>query len=331
MVNVNEFDLNLLVAFDALLRERNVTRAGARIGMSQPSMSNALARLRKEWGDPLFVRTPRGMEPTPFALRLAKPVQQGLAILREGLEQPFGFDPLTSQRHFRLLMSDVAQVIVMPSLVKHLKRVAPRIRVSALPLPREQYANALETDQADLAIGNLPLLQGAFYQQRLFEDDYVCLIRRDHPLLSSALGLDEYLSAQHVAVINSVGDAMVSRELTRRGLSREIVLEIPNFLTVYDIIKNSDLLATAPSIVARSRLPDDSVVVRPLPISIPRANVRQYWHLRYHNDPPHQWLRSELARLHHAAADDELGLPRSVEPPRPSSSGADNGQDCKAS
>ena len=328
MVNVSDFDLNLLVVFDALLRERNVTRAGSRIGMSQPSMSNALTRLRKAWGDPLFVRTPNGMEPTPLALRLAKPVQLGLATLREGLEQPFGFEAATSQRRFRLLMSDVAQVVVLPLLMKHLKVVAPLVKISALALPREDYANALETDRADLVVGNLPLLHGAFYQQRLFEDDYVCLIRNGHPLLKGKLELEDYLEAQHLTVINSVGDAMVSRELALRGLVRNTTLEVPNFLTVSNIVKNSDLLATAPSLVVRVQSPDDAICVRELAFSIPRANVRQFWHLRYHNDPAHQWLRAQLARLHHGMNEATGTDMNSVEEPSlltPSSLLADSG------
>ncbi len=300
MLNMGGFDLNLLLVFDAMMRERNVTRAGARLGLSQPSMSNALTRLRKAWNDPLFVRTPTGMEPTPLALKLAQPVRHGLEALREGLEQPETFNPLTAKRRFRLVMSDIAQVILLPLLMEELLHAAPQVRLDVLPLPREAYARALEEDHIDLAIGNLPFLNGAgFYQQRLFDDEYVAVVRRDHPLTEGPLTLERYIDTPHLAVINSLGDRMVEQGLSGLGARREVVLNVPNFLATAIIVTNSDLVVTLPRTVIRMQKLEQAVAMLPLPFPMARANVRQFWHIRHHQEPASQWLRSELARLMH--------------------------------
>ncbi len=298
MLNMGGFDLNLLLVFDAMMRERNVTRAGARLGLSQPSMSNALARLRKAWNDPLFVRTPHGMEPTPMAVRMAQHVQVGLASLRQGLEQPGLFDPATAERRFRLVMSDIAQVILLPALMEFVQRAAPGLRLDVLPMPREAYARALEEDHIDLAIGNLPFLNGAgFYQQRLFEDDYAAVVRAGHPLAAEPLTLERYTRMPQVAIANSLGDRMVDQALATLGVRRDVVLVVPNFLVPAVIVSDSDLMVTLPRAVLRMQKLEDAVEMLPLPFPMPRANVRQFWHLRHNHEPGNQWLRAQLAQL----------------------------------
>ena len=296
-MNIQTFDLNLLLAFDALLRERNVTRAGARIGLSQPSMSNALTRLRKLCDDPLFVRTRAGMEPTPLAQKLAGPVQQGLETLKIGLEQPCGFDPAKSARTFRLVMSDIAEITVLPRLMAALKQAAPGVNIVATQVPRERFRSVLENGEADLALGNLPELKSGFYQQRLFQDHYVCLARRDHPDIGERLSLRQYLQGSHVQVSTSVGDTMIDRELTKRGLQRRIALQVPHFLVVTVIVMSCDLLVTIPYTVVSLLRAMERVKVMKLPFRIPDANVRQFWHQRYHHDPANRWLRRLIAEV----------------------------------
>lgn len=296
-MNIQTFDLNLLLAFDALYRERNVTRAGARIGLSQPSMSNALTRLRKLCDDPLFVRTRAGMEPTPLAQKLAVPVQQGLETLKIGLEQPFGFDPVSSDRTFRLVMSDIAEISVLPRLMAALKHAAPKVNIVATQVPRDQFRSVLENGEADLALGNLPELKSGFYQQRLFQDSYVCLARRDHPDIGDRLSLRQYMQGSHVQVSTSVGDTIINRELAKRGLHRRIALQVPHFLVVTVIVMSCDLLVTIPSTVVSLLRTMERVKVMKLPFSIPDANVRQFWHQRYHHDPANRWLRRLIAEV----------------------------------
>jgi DNA-binding transcriptional LysR family regulator len=296
-MNIQTFDLNLLLAFDALYRERSVTRAGGRIGLSQPSMSNALTRLRKLCDDPLFVRTRAGMEPTPLAQKLAGPVQQGLEVLKIGLEQPFGFDPASSDRTFRLVMSDIAEITVLPRLMSALKRVAPQVNIVATQVPREQFRSVLENGEADLALGNLPELKSGFYQQRLFQDHYACLARHDHPDVGERLSMRQYIRGSHVRVSTSVGDTMVERELTKRGLQRRIALQVPHFLVVTVIVMSSDLLVSVPYTVVSTLHLQNRVKVLRLPFTIPDANVRQFWHQRYHHDPANRWLRRLIAEV----------------------------------
>lgn len=301
-VNAKSLDLNLLVVFDVLMRERNVTRAGMAVSLTQPSMSNALARLRRHFDDPLFIRSPRGMEPTALAKQLAPSISEGLDTIRRGLEEPMGFRPGESKRTFRLLMSDVAEVTLLPFLMRALKQEAPNAKVRVLPIAREHYGAMLDRDEADLAIGNLTL-GDHFYQQRLFEDRYVCLGATKSHGVQSRIALRDYLSAQHVRVTSSRGDALVEDALVKRGLARSISLELANFLAVPLIVMHSELLVTLPS-TAHAMLPfSEAVSSYTLPFSIPRANVRQYWHLRYHQDPALQWLRSKLLELGPRIAD----------------------------
>lgn len=299
-MNIRTLDLNLLVVFSALIQERSVTRAAESLNMAQPSVSHALKRLRTALRDPLFIRTAKGMEPTPFALRLAPSVLRSLEGLKEGLKHATDFAPANSRRHFRLLMSDAAQMVILPTLIKHLKKQAPHIKITALALPREQYAHALENDVADLALGNLPLLHDIFYQQRLFNTEYICLMRKKHPLANEkkTLLLKDYLKGRHLAVIRSVGDAMVLRELNKQGLSRNITLEVPSFLAVVQIVQNSDLIATVPYTLIDTEYIKSLINVYCLPFNLPKANVRQFWHQRYHNDPAHRWLRKQLVFLY---------------------------------
>ncbi len=179
-MNVQDVDLNLLRVFDAVLRERGVTPAAARLGLTQPAVSNALARLRALLGDALFVRTPKGMDATPFARELAEPVRQALVLLESALAHGPGFDPATATRAFRFYMSDLGQIEFLPPLVERVQRDAPNVRLEAIALDVEHIADALATGALDLAIGFLPGLGAPVRRRHLFRDPYVCLMRADH-------------------------------------------------------------------------------------------------------------------------------------------------------
>src|SRR5437773_7083932 len=183
-MNVQDVDLNLLRVFDSVLAERGVTPAAARLGLTQPAVSNALARLRKVFGDALFVRTPSGMDPTPFARELAEPVRQALALLESALAHGPGFDPATSTRAFRFYMSDLGQIEFLPPLVERVQRVAAGVRLEAVALEVEDIAAALAAGSLDLAVGFLPGLGPPIRRRALFRDPYLCLMRADHPITS---------------------------------------------------------------------------------------------------------------------------------------------------
>jgi DNA-binding transcriptional LysR family regulator len=193
-MNVQDVDLNLLRVFDAVLHEKGVTPAAARLGLTQPAVSNALARLRKLFGDALFVRTPRGVDATPFARELAEPVRQALALLESALAHGPGFDPATSTRAFRFYMSDLGQIEFLPPLVERVQRDAPGVRLEAVALEIEDIADALAAGALDVAIGFLPGLAAPVRRRALFRDPYVCLMRQDHPV--AALTRKRFLEAR---------------------------------------------------------------------------------------------------------------------------------------
>ncbi len=309
MMNIENIDLNLLVAFDAMMQERNVTRAGLRIGLTQPSMSHALVRLRQLCADPLFVRVKSGMEPTPFAHRIAPSVRTGLAMLRAGLQNAVPFDPAQSGRTFEVLLSDLGEVVFLPRLMQHLKAVAPSVSLRVRQLPRESYREALEAEDVDLAIGFLPALTAGFYQQRLFGDHYVCLMRAGHPRIGQRLGIEQFAAESHVMIEpagsryhrsspQSSTTTLIEQYLEKQGLRRHIALRVPHFTVVPEIIETSDLLAVLPSTVARIMAPQRRIKILPLPLDKPPCfEVKQFWHERSHQDEGTRWLRSVIAEL----------------------------------
>ena len=308
IMNLDKLDLNLLVVFDALMQERNVTRAAARIGISQPSMSHALTRLRAHWGEPLFVRTRQGMEPTAFAQQIAPAVNKGLALLQSGLDRASVFDPSVSKRTFHLLLSDIGEIAYLPRILARLKTDAPHVSVRALMLPREQYQGAFEAGEADLAIGFLPALQEGFYQQRLLTDSYVCLVRGDHPRIADVLDVRQFLDEAHVAVEAggsrynpSVSDlsttTLIERHLGEMGVHRTIIVRVPHFVVVPSIVQATDLLAVVPSYLVSSMAGIQNLKVLPLPFDVPAFDVKQFWHKRTHRDAANRWLRGVVADL----------------------------------
>lgn len=293
-MNIATFDLNLLRVFAAIYGERSVSRAASAVGLSQPAMSNALFRLRQACADPLFVRTTSGMEPTPLAEEMIAPVRQALGILRDCLDRPEGFVPARSKRIFRLLMSDAGELAILPALVASLERAAPNAGVEVLRMPHESYKAALQDGVADLAIGNLPFLGAGFYQKSLFADPYCCIARRAHPSIKGTLSLSDYLAVQHVSVATGSADAIVERELARRRQQRSVRLRVTHYRVATDIVSMTDLLATVPQNIVRGLR---GIQAFPLPITLPPADVRQFWHRRVHLEPANQWLRDVLANL----------------------------------
>ena len=290
-VNINTFDLNLLRVFAAIYVERNVSRAALKLGMTQPAISNALIRLRRSCDDPLFVRTSRSMEPTSTATEMFPPIQQVLLILKASFDQPSKFDPQTSQRRFRLLMSDAGETVILAKLMAALQLQAPQIEIEAVQMPHPAYAEALENGSADLAFGNLPFLKAGFYQQKLFSDPYLCIANKNHPLVKrKEINLSNFLTASHILVTSGNADALVEQALTKKRVKRNIQLRLSNYHVAVEIVSKTDLLATVPSKVI-------SPVVQslPLPFAIRGAEVRQFWHRRAHHDAANKWLRNLLA------------------------------------
>ena len=294
-MNVQDVDLNLLRVFDAVLRERGVTPAAVRLGLTQPAVSNALARLRGLFGDALFVRTPAGMDPTPFARELGEPVRQALALLESALAHGPGFDPAASSRAFRFYMSDLGQIEFLPPLLERVQRDAPGVRLEAVALDLEDITESLAAGALDLAVGFLPGLGPPVRRRALFRDAYVCLMRADHPIES--LTKKRFLEASHALVTYRGGHRVIEEALERAGLARRIALRVPHFSVAPMVLERTDLILTLPARVARVFEQRGNLKSLPPPVPIPPAEVAVHWHERFESDPGNRWLRELIGEL----------------------------------
>lgn len=297
-MNITEFDLNLLVVFEAVLAEGSISRAAGRLDLSQPAVSNALARMRKATGDRLFVRLGNAVAPTPYAQGIAGPIRQALAGIRNSLAESRGFDPATSERSFAIYVTDLGEAYFLPTLLARLSAIAPGVRIRTLPMPTEAAQEALKSGEVDLAIGNLPDFRAGFYQQRLFPDHYVCAVRRKHPAIGQRLTARQFAAASHaVAMPAGTGHGVILRTLMEHGLEDRIVLQVQNFLVLPNIVATTDLLAIVPHSVGSQLSRHIDVKLLPLPIPIPPFVIKQCWHERFHDDAGNRWLRQQFAEL----------------------------------
>jgi DNA-binding transcriptional LysR family regulator len=298
-MNVTDLDLNLLRAFDAIASAGSVTVAGANIGLSQPAMSNALARLRELFGDPLFVRTPRGMRPTPFAQQLAQPVRDALRLIQGALQQHAGFDPRSSGNTFRLSMTDIGEMVFLPGLLARVKRDAPGVKIEVARIPIKDVHAALEAGEIDLAVGFLPGLTTGVLRQPLFREHYVCMMRAGHPLAGAKISVKQFREAAHVLVSYAgTGHQVIEETFVKEGLTERIAARVPDFLVVPMILDRTDLIVTVPSRVAAVFAQLGNVKVLKLPVNIPSFEVRLHWHRRFHQDPANRWLREAMTELY---------------------------------
>jgi len=298
-MDIRHVDLNLLLAFDAMLEHRSVTKAGEAIGLSQPAMSAALSRLRATFDDALFIKSGAHMLPTTRAELLAEPVRRVVLTIRTEVLLPGGFDPQLSERTFTVITPDIGEMLFVPPLSAHLTAVAPGVRLNVISRPRGTAAAALADGHADLAIGYYPDLRGAgFFQQKLFENRHVCVMRQAHPLAGrTSLSLDEFLSVKHVVVRPDGREHVLEQHLARIDVRRNVGLELSHFMSLLPAIASSDLVGTVPADLARIFTAYAPVHVVPLPIRAPVISVHQLWHRRSHQDPAVVWLRGQVYKL----------------------------------
>jgi len=289
-------DLKLLQLFDLLYDMRNVTRVAEQLDQSQPTISIWLARLREHLHDPLFIRTPGGMAPTPQADALIGPCREILESLRRFAAWEIAFDPATAQRRFRICMTDASHVTLLPRLLAHVRAQAPGVRLEAARIDGNTE-RALESGEADLAIGYVPWLSGGIYQQHLYEQDWVCIASRDHPRIRKRLSVKAYRSEGHIAITGGTGTALLEQALARERIERQIALELPGFLGLRAIVQSTDLIATVPRHIGETLAQAGNLAVHTCPIPVEGFVVRQHWHARYHHEAGNRWLRSEVARL----------------------------------
>ena len=292
-------DFNLLPIAIALYDELSVSRTARRLGMSQPAVSHALRRLREAFDDPLFVRGPSGIVPTPRAHTIVRAARPHLEHLQEELLKGERFDPATSTRAIVLGLSDIAEMAFLPSILDHLRTRAPKCPVSTVTLPDAQLAEALEKGDVDIAAGYFPALaQRNFRQRRLSRHGFACLMRAGHPLWKSRLTVSAYLAAEHV-VIRRAGRSqeVLERFLERRRMRRKVVLYTSNVLSVPFIVMDTQLVATLPyAVVTRFASITSQVAAALPPFDVP-YDLKLHWHRRFDNEPRSIWLREELTAV----------------------------------
>jgi DNA-binding transcriptional LysR family regulator len=289
-------DPRLLRMFDLIYSTRSVTRAAERLGQKQPTISIWLAKLRRQMGDQLFVRTTAGMQPTPRADELIATAREVLRSMREFSNARPEFDPATARREFRICMADSSHLCLMPQLLAHVRAVAPQVRLIAARIDGET-AQALQSGAADLALGFVPWLESGFYQQTLFPQDWVCLVHRDHPRIRGSLTLRDYNREAHVAITAGTGAQLLQDALSRDGVQRRVVVELPGFLGISGIVSATDLIATLPRQIGETLAGMAHLQVLPCPLTVPPFLIKQHWHARYHEEPGSRWMRGVVAKL----------------------------------
>jgi len=289
-------EANLLQLFDLLYSTRSVTRAAEQLGLAQPTVSIWLSKLRQQLGDPLFVRTPAGMQPTPVADAMISTAREALESLHHLSNWDSKFEPATSERRFHICMTDASHVTLLPQLLAHVRSLAPGIRLGATRIDA-QTGHALESGEADLALGLIPELGAGFYQQSLFTQDWVCLVNARHPRIKKELSLDTYQKEAHIAIVSGTGHRLLDAALERLHISHRVVLELPGFLGLAAIISSTDLLITLPRQIGETLARIGDLRVFPSPFAIPSFTVKQHWHTRYHRDAGNCWLRGVCATL----------------------------------
>lgn len=298
MSDIGRLDLNLLLLLDALHEELNLSAAARRLRVSQPTASANLQKLRDFFGDQLFVRTGRGMKPTPFAETIADPVRQSLDILRRDVVRRTQFEPASSERLIRLTASDVGVMIIIPPLLDALRKMAPLMDVRVVPVAHHRLEEALEKNEIDVAVGYFPDLTGPnIMTQFLFDHSFACLVSARHPTIIDDLSLDQFLAADHI-VINEQGRSqeLFERRLHELGLRRRILLHLPHFMSVPQLVASSAMIATVPKSLG-IWYQNAGLRIFPPPIESPMIQLRQFWHRRLNDDPMVTWLHRLLGTL----------------------------------
>jgi DNA-binding transcriptional LysR family regulator len=296
MSSLEQIDLRLLRIFDAMHANRHVTRAAEELGLSQPTISIGLGKLRRQFGDPLFVRTGDGMLPTPRADALIGPVRDVLHSLRIICEVEATFEPASAKRQFCICMTDASHITLLPQILKAVRQAAPGVTLEAARID-ELMPQALQSGDADLALGLIPRLETGFYQQTLFRQDFICLVRPRHPRVKASLTLAQYQAEEHIGIVSGTGQQLLEEAVENFGIERNVVLRLPGFLGLTAILAASDLIVTLPRHIGETLAALGGLRAHACPFPIPPFFVKQHWHARYHHDLANRWLRGICAGL----------------------------------
>jgi len=294
-MNLKSVDLNLLVAFDALMSERSVSRAAAKLGITQSALSHALKRLRIMFGDPLMRRGPRGMEPTERAISLQQPMNGILANIHSIISTKLAFDSARTKRTFKLSMSDAMSVEALPLIVRKLRKHAPNIDLLVTSSGPKDACARIINDEVEIAIGVFPHVQPELLRRELYRDELICVADKNNPLLRRGR-MDEksYLASPHVTVAPNLDSGVQLDEIfVAMGLNRRVVATVPHYIALPALIRGTDLIGHTRLRLVNVLRSSSNLVVFPIParIRVPELSFEEIWHARYEDDPGHRWLR----------------------------------------
>lgn len=292
-----KLDLEWLSIFVEVYQTQSVSKAAQRLEIAQANASIALNKLRRHFGDPLFTRTSRGMEPTPRAVSIYPELHEALARIRKAQGASPLFSAADTRRQFRICMTDISEIVLLPALINHLRRAAPQVSLEAETISADTRQR-LESGEVDIAVGFMPNLEGGFYQQALFEQDFVCLASMDHPRARGKVDRRTFFNEGHVVVTTSgTGHAIVDKILAQTGAERRVVLRVPSFLGVAQIVADTELLVIVPRLLGEKLASQARVQVLRPPVRLPSYKVKQHWHERFNAEAGNVWLRNTMAEL----------------------------------
>ncbi|MAD00321.1 MULTISPECIES: LysR family transcriptional regulator [Pseudomonas] len=295
-MNLSKVDLNLFIVFDAIYTEANLTRAGQIVGITQPAVSNALARLRETFNDPLFVRTAQGMVPTPMAQNIITPVRSALQLLRVSVQESRSFVPEQATKTYRISMTDLTEAVILPHLASRIRRMAPNINIDSFLVKRRETTKELAAGRLDFAI-DAPLNTDTQVRHvKLFEDHHVCVMRPGHPLAKKErITLDDYLAQSHIHISsrrNGLGH--VDLALGKMGLQRRVVLRSQHYQMAPLVMESTDMVMTVHERFAKRH----NLHAVALPIDdVPPIETHLFWHESTDQDPANRWMREQIIEL----------------------------------
>ncbi|ATC82839.1 MULTISPECIES: LysR family transcriptional regulator [Pseudoalteromonas] len=290
-------ELNLLMIFDAIMTEGSITRAAEQLSLTQPAVSNALARMRAAWGEELFIKDGRNIQPTAFANNLWGQIQGPLGSLEHAINQS-EFNPATAQRTFRISAADIFVEMIWGPLRKIIEQQAPGINIHAIPNRAVEAANVLKDAEAELAINRYTLSENVIRAEHLLKPKYVVLMRPDHPLANAPLSITDFANTDHL-LVSITGDILGPSDQALRvlGLKRRVAMTVNNAANVPNILKNTDLICVLPSIALEQEIFTNKLVVLKSPIDTPPTPVSVIWHKRQDNDAGLQWIRRHIVAI----------------------------------
>lgn len=294
---MSKLDLEWLKVFDGIWQTASVSQAAERLGIAQAAASTALNKLRAHFDDRLFERTALGMQPTPHAQKIQPALREALAQLEQARNSREAFDPLRAQRWFRICLTDISEVVLLPRLLEHLRRAAPQVLIET-EIVSAASARRLEDGEIDLAVGFMPQLETGFYGQTLFRQNFVCLAAQKHPRIGARITRKAFAAEAHAVVGSSgTGHAIVDKVIARQGIERRVVVQLSSFLGVARIVARTELLVIVPRILGEILATQEAVKLIEPPFALPDYAVRQHWHARFHADDGNAWLRRTMAEL----------------------------------